>query len=118
MSRLKASFVALAAVGLVGAAAQLSWAGPGRCCRVYCYAPAPAAATAPATTAQAGGSVQQYRSYSYSPGRRYSYSPGASVYGQRTYSRPALGTSSDYRPGPDYSPRQGINSAAFKVRGL
>ncbi len=112
MSTFKRSFVALAALLLVGATAQTSWAGPCRCYRAYSYAPAPAA------TAQAAGSVQQNRSYSYSPGRRYSYSPGVSAYGQGSYNRPALGTSSDYRPGPDYSPRQGINSAAFKVRGL
>lgn len=113
MSTAKASFVVVAALLALGAVAEKSWAYPSPCCRVYCYTPGPAATT------QAMGGAQQYRSYSYTPGRRYSYMPGGtSQFGSGSFNRPALGTSSDYRPGPEYSPRQGINSAAFKIRGL
>jgi len=53
--------------------------------------------------------------------RRYSYAPGGAAYstGGYSYSPPStLGTNRSYRPGPGYSPRNGINSADFKIKGL
>lgn len=53
--------------------------------------------------------------------RRYSFTPGGSTYSTRGYSYSpsgTLGTNRNYRPGPGYSPRHGINSADFKIKGL
>ena len=55
------------------------------------------------------------------PGRRYSLSPSAGVYSAQPYSySPSanLGLNRSYNPGPGYSPRQGINRADFKIKGL
>jgi hypothetical protein len=53
--------------------------------------------------------------------RRYSLSPSAGGYSTQpySYSPPAnLGLNRSYNPGPGYSPRQGINRADFKIKGL
>lgn len=71
-------------------------------------AAAPSAAAAP-NAAQANRSVQ--RRYSFAPSQTYSapaYAP----------SRNSPGMNGSYRPGPGYSPRNGINRADFKIRGL
>lgn len=97
------SFVFAAALIAATVAAESSWAAPVRGRRIYSYRPA---AAAPALAR-----VQS--------NRRFSYSPGA-VGG--TYSTPSsggtLGLRSTYRQGPGYAPRQGINSANWKVQGL
>jgi hypothetical protein len=68
---------------------------------------------APRATAAAPGNRQSVRRYSLSPSaggystQPYSYSPPAT-----------LGLNRSYNPGPGYSPRQGINRADFKIKGL
>ncbi len=112
MFTFKVTSVALATLMLVGAGAECL-AKPCQACKVYCYC-----APSEAATAQSAA-PSQYRRYSYTPGQRYSYAPSGSEYGSGRYNQgPALGTGSDYRPGPEYSPQQGINSAEFKIRGL
>jgi hypothetical protein len=106
MSTSKVFSLALAAGLLVATVAVgTSSAAPVRGRRVYAYQPRAAA------SAQAR--VQSNRRYSYSPAQSFG----------RTYSSPSydggtLGLRNDYRPGPGYSPRQGINSAAYKIQGL
>ena len=100
MSTRKFFSLALAAGLIAGTiAAESSWAAPARGRRLYSYQPRAAAST-PAR-------VQSNRRYSYSPGA-YSNSANGGT----------LGLRSTYRPGPGYSPRQGVNSAAWKVLGL
>lgn len=83
--------------------ADASWAAPGRGRRVYSYQPR--------ATASAPSRVQSYRRYSFVPG-----SVGG-AYATSTRGA-ALGLRSTYRPGPAYTPRQGINKANWKVQGL
>lgn len=104
MSKVRLFSFALAATLIVGTvAAESSWAAPTWGRRIYSYRPA--------AGASALARVQS--------NRRFSYSPGA-VGG--TYSTPsnggALGLRSNYRQGPGYAPRQGINAANWKVQGL
>lgn len=68
------------------------------------------ASSAPATnSAQANRSSQ----------RRYSFAPGAGTYSAPSYSPGGtLGANRAYRQGPGYSPRNGINRADFKIKGL
>ncbi len=104
MSTGKMFSVALAAALIAGTiAAESSWAAPGRWRRVYSYQPR-AAAAAPVR-------VQSNRRYSYVPGAvGGTYSPSTNG--------GTLGLNNNYRPGPGYAPRQGINSATWKVQGL
>jgi len=104
MSTRKFLSLALAAGLIAGTiAAESSWAAPARSRRVYSYQPR-AAASAPAR-------IQSNRRYSYSPGAVGGTSSNSANGG-------TLGLRSTYRPGPGYAPRQGINSAAWKVLGL
>ncbi len=68
------------------------------------------ASSAPATnSAQANRSSQ----------RRYSFAPGGGTYSAPSYSPGGtLGINRTYRQGPGYSPRNGINRADFKIKGL
>jgi len=94
--------LALAAALIAGTMAAESSAAPGRGRRIFSYRPS---AVAPA----------QARVQS---NRRFSYSPGAAGGSSSADNGGTLGLRRSYRPGPAYAPRQGINSATWKVEGL
>lgn len=67
------------------------------------------------TAAPSTNSAQANRSSQ----RRYSFAPGGGTYSAPSYSPGGtLGVNRTYRQGPGYSPRNGINRADFKIKGL
>lgn len=68
-----------------------------------------------ASSAPAASGAQANRSSQ----RRYSFAPSAGTYSAPSYSPSGtLGINRTYRQGPGYSPRNGINRADFKIKGL
>ena len=84
------------------AATRLGWSPRG-------YRRSASSASPAASSAQANRSSQ----------RRYSFAPGGGTYSAPSYSPGGtLGINRTYRQGPGYSPRNGINRADFKIKGL
>lgn len=82
-------------------AATRSWFSP------RCYQRS-TTATPSTNSAQANRSSQ----------RRYSFAPSGGTYSTPSYSGGTRGYSGGYNQGSGYSPRNGINRADFKIRGL
>lgn len=102
MSKRRFFTLSLAAALVVGTWAGVTVAGPARGRRVFSYRPSAAA--------PAQARVQS--------NRRYSYSPRAASGDASSNDGGTLGLRNSYRPGRAYAPRQGINSANWKIQGL